>query len=325
MNRAIYNGPDIDTSIALTKFLECPQGSLERLIVSLHLNYATWQEPKKNGGFRVIDAPKNELKQVQRAILAKILKRDHFPVYLHGSIQARDYITDARMHLGRKRLIGEDIKDFFPSVKSGVILDVWRGFFRFPDDVSAMLTSLTTYQGHLPQGAPTSSYMANLVMWDIEPELQLKLHELGFTYSRYVDDISISCSHAASGDELRFVQDTLRSTLSLKGLALNPSKQTVSNSSSRMAVHNINVNKRRPTKSKKERDQIRAAVRKCEVRSQELGRDSKEYQILYGSTYGRVSEMSRLHTAEARKLFDRLNAVEPTMIVASDATESLVG
>lgn len=311
MNRAIYNGPSINTCIALAEVLECSEVSLEGLTISAGLNYSTWQEPKKCGGFRVIDAPKGELKRVQRAILANILRKVHFPDYLHGSIRGRDYITDARLHTGKKLLIGEDIRDFFLSVKSGVVLDVWTGFFGFPQCVSTILTALTTYRDRLPQGAPTSSYIANLVMWDTEPGLQLKLHELGFIYSRYVDDISISCSHASSKGELELVVGELSSTLSRKGLELNPTKQTLSDSSGRMTVHNINVNKGKPTKSKVERNKIRAAVRECEIRAQNNGRSSHEYQKLYSRTYGRVNEINRLHRAEANKLLDRLNAVKP--------------
>lgn len=319
MNRPIYNGPSIDNSVTLANILKCSQSLLERLSISSDLNYSTWREPKKNGGFRVIDAPKDELKQVQRAILVDVLRKVHFPSYLQGSIQGRDYITDATLHMRKKVLIGEDIKDFFPSVKSDVVLNIWRDFFGFSQWVSTTLTGLTTFRGYLPQGAPTSSYIANLVLWDIEPELQLKLYELGFTYSRYVDDISISCSHAASNGELKFVQDEVRSTLSIKGLALNLEKQTISESSGQMSVHNVIVNKGQPTKRKKERGKIRAAVRECEILAQEIGRSSREYQKIYSRAYGRVSEMSRypLHRNAARKLFNRLEVVKPLGIIGS--------
>lgn len=316
MNKAIYNGPNVDSLLTLAHLLELSYSELVTWANVADQSYSTHRLPKRNGGFRQIDEPSIGLKQVQRTVLYRILREVIPPSYWYGSVRGKDYILDARQHTRKKVLIKADIKDFFPSVVSTFVFGIWREFCSFPVEVSGTLTALTTYKGVLPQGAPTSSDIANLILWDVEPELEKDLSGLGFVYSRYLDDITISRLKPATKEELKLVQDKLRFTLSVKGFVQNSSKQKVRYSSGRMAVHNVNVNKGRPTKSKKDRAKYRAAVRECEIRSLEIGRSSKDFHELYSRTYGRVYEMYQLHPAEAQKLLARLEAIKPTEIVS---------
>lgn len=317
MNTAIYNGPNLDNSLMLAQLLGLSYSEIESLASVLEQSYSIRHIPKKNGGHRTINEPDRTLKQIQRLVLERILRQVAFPNYIYGGVPGKDYISDARQHTGRKKLINADIKDFYPSVLAKHVNSVWIGLCGFPEDVSGILTALTTYKGCLPQGAPTSCDIANLVLWDVEPEFVDDLSERGYLYSRYVDDISISCIRAVEPREINLIVDKLRFVLALKGLKLNLAKLKISDNSGRMVIHNINVNKGRPTKSKEERAKIRAAVRECEIRSQDTGRSSMEYKQLYLRTYGRVNEIYQLHPVEASKLLDRLNAVKPTTDVTS--------
>lgn len=314
MNRAIYNGPNVDSLLTLADLLELPYSGLVTQARVAEQSYSAYRLPKRSGGVRQIDEPSVGLKQVQRVVLRRILREVIPPSYWYCSVSGRDYVMDSQQHTAKKVLIQADIKDFFPSVASKLVFGVWNEFCGFPIEVSEMLTALTTYRGVLPQGAPTSNDIANLILWDVEPELESYLSAMGFAYSRYLDDISISRSYPATAEELKLVQDKLRIILSLKGLAQNSKKQKVRYGSERMVVHGLNVNRSMPTKPKKDRAKIRAAVRECEVLSVDLGRDSVEYERLYRVAYGRVSEVSRVqkHSAEARKLLDRLDLVKPT-------------
>src|SRR3974377_1738556 len=100
---------------------------------------------------------------------------------------ARGYLQNAARHVGARVLIQEDIDNFFPATSDGGIRSIWRGFFSFSPGVGKVLTQLPTYTHNLPQEAKTSSYLANLVFWDSEPELFRQLSEDGFTYTRYID------------------------------------------------------------------------------------------------------------------------------------------
>ena len=106
---------------------------------------------------------------------------------IYDSTNPRDPVRNAELHVGRKILIKEDIKSFFPSTSSDLVVSVWHSLFGFSHEVSRCLTALTTLNGQLPQGAKTSTFLANLVLWKNEPDLVAYLRSNGLQYSRYID------------------------------------------------------------------------------------------------------------------------------------------
>ncbi|WP_253445646.1 reverse transcriptase family protein [Halomonas sp. Y3] len=129
------------------------------------------------------------LKEVHRRIKSQILDHVDYPPYLTGSVKGCDYKVNAALHTNARIVINEDISGFFPSTSAERVFNIWRGLFGFSQDVSQCLTQLTTRQGELPQGAITSSFLANLVFWQDEPALHARFASQGLIYSRYVDDI----------------------------------------------------------------------------------------------------------------------------------------
>jgi reverse transcriptase-like protein len=213
-------------------------------------------------------------------------------------------------HTSQRVIFSEDVSNFFSSIKSEDVFKMWKFLFHFPDDVADTLTKLTTYNGFVPQGAKTSSYIANLIFWETEPRLEEKLKEKGFIYTRYVDDIKESTSRYVSNNDKNFVtSETYKMFLSI-GVVPNRKKREVVTNSKRMIVHNVNVNSRKPTLSKNERNNIRAAVKQCEMIARQ-DRSSESYRKLYNSTSGRVSKMSRLHKTSAQKYRERLRQIRP--------------
>ena len=75
------------------------------------------------------------------------------------------------LHVQAKTVVNLDISSFFESVSHVQVRRLWQHFFDFPPEVADLLTALTTYKGHLPRGAPASSYLGNLIFWDLEPQL----------------------------------------------------------------------------------------------------------------------------------------------------------
>ena len=106
---------------------------------------------------------------------------------------------------GKKTVIRLDISAFFESVDAIEIKKLWQYFFHFPLSISKLLTQLTTHQEYLPRGAPSSTPLANLIFWDVEPKLVGRLEQASLTYSRYVDDITISASRKLSNDKIGWV------------------------------------------------------------------------------------------------------------------------
>lgn len=153
--------------------------------------YSCWSTPKKNGGERTIEAPYDNLKKIQKRI-AELLYRIESPCYVIAPSKNKSYVQNAAIHKGAKQFHLLDIEDFFPSCTSKKVFWFFNSILKCPRDVSAILTSITTYNGHLPQGSPSSpilAYYAYLDMWD-------NIHSIAkgnnCNLSIYADDITIS-------------------------------------------------------------------------------------------------------------------------------------
>ena len=178
---------------ALSRALGVPTSLLHELARVADSQYRLADEIiKPDGSIRQTFDAFTPLKNIHRRIKLKIFSHVVFPNYLTGSLKGRDYKTNAALHAGSRIVICEDIGQFFPSTRAPVVHDIWKNFFGFSDDVADCLTRLTTKDGALPQGAITSSYLANLAFWRDEPQIQAYLARLGVTYSRYVDDLALS-------------------------------------------------------------------------------------------------------------------------------------
>jgi retron-type reverse transcriptase len=134
--------------------------------------------------------PNQELKDIQRKILANILNFK-FPSYVQGGVSGRSVITNAKLHLSQKWVMCLDVRKFFPSVH---FKRIYNNFIllKCHPTVANLLTHFVTYNYELPQGTPTSPAIANLVLYNLDKRLFNLCRLNGFNYSRYFDDITIS-------------------------------------------------------------------------------------------------------------------------------------
>lgn len=147
-----------------------------------------------NGGeywTRIINPPKPELKEIQKRINAYLVKSIPLPNYAFGGVKRKDNIRNARFHKGQKYVFQTDLKDFFPRITNRMVYTMFveNGFSH---DVASLLTKLTTFQGHLPQGAPTSTTIANLVFVPTGKAIQSIADREGLRFTTFVDDVTIS-------------------------------------------------------------------------------------------------------------------------------------
>ena len=147
---------------------------------------------KKGNGRRRLLVPSPRLKSFQRAFYKKYL-RDHpyhpaaYCVPGHGVLDA------VRRHRGRTHVLHLDIADFFPSVDCGRVRDCLRRE-GVAEEAVPTITRLLTFENQLPQGAPTSVAIGNLVLHRVDARVAgyCRRPGAGLTYTRYVDDITIS-------------------------------------------------------------------------------------------------------------------------------------
>lgn len=140
---------------------------------------------------REITAPSSELKKRQRWILKEILEKLRVNDCCHGFVAERSIVTNAKMHMGHKNILNMDIRDFFPSITFDMVCRIFEEI-GYSQSVVRKLAELTCHNGVLPQGAPTSPYLANLVLRDMDTELEGLCRKRGITYTRYADDMSFS-------------------------------------------------------------------------------------------------------------------------------------
>lgn len=157
--------------------------------------YKTFGITKKSGGHRIIRAPKKELLEIQRKI-AKLLSKKYKPRNsAHGFIKGRSIITNAQPHVNKAFVFNIDLENFFGAIHFGRIRNLLKSHPFSYDHVSAtIIAHICCYNGSLPQGAPTSPMIANMICWKLDRELQDLAKRHGCSYTRYADDITFSFS-----------------------------------------------------------------------------------------------------------------------------------
>jgi len=160
-------------------------------LASIQAAYRQFTIPKRSGGHRRILAPQKELKSVQRRILRRLLALLVSHPAATGFERGRSIVTNASRHLGRAVVVRMDLRDFFDSTSARRV----RRFFRrigWNRPAARRLGELCTHRGALPQGAPTSPRLANLVNYRLDTRLNNLAAAFGATYTRYADDLVFS-------------------------------------------------------------------------------------------------------------------------------------
>lgn len=219
-------------------------------------NYFYRHSPKAGGGVRLIEAPKPRLKTLQRLILRHILTQVPSHPDAFGFVRGRDCRGAAQRHAGEEVVIAFDLKNYFGSVNYGRIYALFR-HLGYPASVAASLSGICTVVTpsrirmrlpydqrqalmvpHLPQGAPSSPSLANLVTYRLDKRLAGLARSLGANYTRYADDFTFSGDCAVRQSILGAVPDIVRE----EGFELNTRKTRVMSKHQRQMVTGIVVN-----------------------------------------------------------------------------------
>lgn len=266
-------------------------------------------KPKKNGGIRYVYDTKPPLKGILKSINNVIFRQVNFPKYLTGSLSGRDFVSNVEIHKGAKTAITEDIAQFFDNINAEHVHRIWCEFFHFHPDVAQLLTCLTTKDGKVFQGTPTSSYLANLAFWDREPGLVDRLTEKGIRYSRYVDDITISSEYAISAVEKSWAISQIYGMIGGAGFRPQRAKHKEYSARKPITIMKLNANsKQQPTLTSQERAAIRAQVSQLEQRYAS-GNFDLNFQKDLNRVVGKIARLKRLHRHEAIQLQNRIKLI----------------
>ena len=195
------NLPVIFDFLHLASYLKCQAKQLQGIVANVESHYQEYNIRKKTGGTRRIEAPDYLLKNVQRWIYVNILCKDKslrdcvhgFVPVLSEKDRARGILTNALPHSGHDWLINIDLKNFFHTVN----LDMVKEYFDslgYEEEVTKTLTALCTLRSRLPQGAPTSPMLSNIIATKMDIALLEYCKKYGITYTRYADDLTFSAN-----------------------------------------------------------------------------------------------------------------------------------
>lgn len=306
--RPFYRNKRIGSIEALALALSVPKSTLLSVAEKSDKLYRiAAQELKSDGSLRQTFDAKPSLKAIQKKIKERLFANVFFPEYLQGSLKGRSPRLNAGAHINARIAISEDIQNFFPSVGRQSVCRMWTGLFDFPRDVAEILTSLTLKEGSVPQGAITSSDVANLVFWDYEPGLVERFLSQGLTYTRYVDDIVVSSAIFISKQTQSEIVAAIYSMLRHYSLLPKRSKHEVSTTAGRMTATKLVINNRVALVPEL-RQNIRAQVFSIERRIAS-GERGLEIGRLLLSAASRVGRLNSYHPSEGGRLKIRLKAL----------------
>ena len=209
---------------------------------------------------RVLSVPNELLRRVQRRVLETYLYTLKPSEYATAYLPGFSVRMNAQPHTGREFIVKTDILHFFDSIDEDL---VWRTVreLGFSIPATTLLTNLCVYRGRLPQGAPTSPHLANLVMRRFDERLGAWCAERGITYTRYCDDMTFSGERdAVCGVGLI---GTVRKELQRMGLQLNDAKTAFIPASQQQRVTGAVVNEKTRL-AREARRELRQAVYYCE-------------------------------------------------------------
>ncbi|MGA2516203.1 MAG: reverse transcriptase domain-containing protein [Thermodesulfobacteriota bacterium] len=230
--------------------------------------YTTFTIGKNNGELRTILAPISSLKIIQRK-LKQVLENAYTPKpSVHGFVLTKSILSNARMHTKQRYVFNVDLKDFFPTINFGRVRGMFMGFpYKLPKNVATVLAQICCFNNQLPQGAPTSPIVSNMICAHLDSDLQRLAKTNKSIYTRYADDIAFSTStrsfppSIATIDKLGQVQvgRKLNTIIVNNGFEIKPNKVWLRQKDRRQLVTGLVVNQF-PNVRRKYTNQIRAML-----------------------------------------------------------------
>ncbi|HEX7859965.1 MAG TPA: reverse transcriptase family protein [Verrucomicrobiae bacterium] len=276
---------------------------------------------KRDGSARLVEAPKQRLRSIQRFLLEKVLNGIPPHEAVHGFRKGRSIKTFTAPHAGREVVLKLDLRNFFPSVIAARV----RAIFLtagYPESVAEVLTGLCTNsvpaaviteapvekgyyfrklygQAHLPQGAPTSPALANLCAFRLDCRLAGLAKAAGATYTRYADDLLFSGDPEFERSVERFYIKVCAIALE-EGFEVNTRKTRVMRRSVSQRAAGLVLNEK-VNIGRREFDALKAILTNC-VRTGPAEENRGKVADFYSHLAGRIGHVRMVNRARGEKL-----------------------
>jgi len=280
-----------------------------------HYHYRVLSKP--DGNIRLIEAPKQRLKNLQRQILTEILERIPPHPAAHGFLKGRSIKTFTAPHTSRQVVLRMDLKDFFPTFAAARIQTLFRTM-GYPESVADLLGGLCTnaaprdlFSGlspdaralytrpHLPQGAPASPALANLCSYRIDCRLSGLAESAGAKYTRYADDLAFS-GEAEFDRRVERFSTHVAAILLEEGFTVNHRKTRIMRQGVRQHLAGLVVNRHMNVK-RRDFDVLKATLTNC-VRLGPDSQDRKGHSNFRAHLEGKVEFVESINPGKGKRL-----------------------
>ncbi len=332
---ARYSLPTFRTPDQLAEWLQISVGQLAWLGHRFHDRQRAGQQrdshyhyqwlKKRRGGFRLIEAPKTKLRNVQSDILSEILEKVPAHSSAHGFVPGRSIVTNASPHVGQHVVLKFDLDNFYARVRFNRVVALFRGI-GYCREMAIWLARLTTtaiptnlpfpegdptalnpyWSRHLAQGAPTSPAIANLVAYSLDIRLSGLARSFGAEYTRYADDLTFSGSRGFARSLSTFIP-LVTQIVRDESFRVNRKKRKVVRQSQRQVVTGVVVNDR-VNVSRKDFDQLKAILHNCR-RLGPASQNRENHDDFAAHLRGRIAHVAHLNPQRGEKLLRLYNQI----------------
>lgn len=274
---------------SLAKDLEVSAKALYAAANHIDAHYVETKISKASGGYRKLSVPDDFLKTIQRRIAERLLAYEEISPYATAYRYGGSTLLNAKPHLGKDTVLKLDIRHFFDHIIYPLVKEKAFPEHRYSEANRILLTLLCLYRDSLPQGAPTSPWISNIIMKDFDNTVGKWCDAHRIVYTRYCDDLTFSGDFKPA-EVIQFVKEALGEM----GFYLNHKKTVIARNGQRKNITGIVVN---------EKLNVPLAYRK-----------KLRQEIYYSQKFGITSHLKHLNVTEdevsyLQKLLGKVNYV----------------
>lgn len=194
---------------------------------------------KMNGGQRELMIPDEDLKKIQRRIADRLLAYEYVSPYAKAYRIGQSIVDNALPHVGKKLVLKLDIRHFFDNITLAMVMEKVFPESKYSRSNQVLLSLLCTCEERLPQGAPSSPAISNIIFREFDNIVGIWCNERNITYTRYCDDMTFSGDYNPK-DVVAFITEELREI----GFCLNEKKTALLHDGQKKCVTGIIVNEK---------------------------------------------------------------------------------
>lgn len=297
----------------LSLMLKLPIEEIKYFTIHKNNNYRELiLRQNKNGKIkeRVLYNPFPKYKKVLRAINSRLLRISNLPEGVLGGVIGKCIADMAKVHWHQEAILLMDLRNFFPSIKSG------RVFKLFTDagcssDIAGTLTDIVTLNGSIPQGFPTSPMLANLIAFDLDVQHIAQSMKYNLNRTRWIDDIVFS----GRSKDLSKASKPLLGAVTAHGFKLNNAKTEYQIRSDKPVITGLSISSKLPHVPIYIIDKVHDILNDCVCSGIESVQAAYECDAfghkkdLQSSLKGRILYISRYNPADGKELMDIFQSI----------------